>query len=90
MRRAVAACVALSCVVGLHTVRILFGFWQSNIHSPSLLLCWWPLPSRSIGGRVQFDWLFFPLTLTALLVLESGLLLAPLLVVLWWIQRARA
>ena len=85
-RRALAACVALSCVVGLHTVRILFGFWQANIHSASLLLMLVAMALALDRRTRAVDWLLFPLTLTALLVMESGLLLAPLLVVLWWIR----
>lgn len=84
MRRAVAACIALGCVVGLHSAHILFAYWPSNIHSPGLLLLLVTLALAFEPRTRAFDWIFLPLTLAALLVLESGLLLAPLLVVLWW------
>ena len=48
MRRAVAACIALSCIVGLHSAHILFGYWPSNIHSPGL-----HSPARRTRSRVR-------------------------------------
>ena len=86
MRRAVAACIALACVVGLHSSHILFAYWPSNIHSPGLLLLLLTLVLAFDNRTRPVDWLFFPLTLTALLILESGLLLVPLLVALWWVK----
>jgi hypothetical protein len=84
LRRAVAACIALSCIVGLHSSHILFAYWPSNIHSPGLILLLVSLALAFDGRTRPVDWLFFPVTLAALLVLESGVLLAPLLVALWW------
>ena len=37
-RRALAACVAISCVSALHTSRILFGFWPLN-HYAGVMVC---------------------------------------------------
>jgi hypothetical protein len=82
--RAVAAIVALSCVVGLHTTRILFLFVPLNAYSTSLVLLLAAL-ALALNPRTRaYEWVFFPLTAAALFTLESGLLIAPLLVVLWW------
>jgi hypothetical protein len=85
LRRAVAACIALSCIAGLHSSRILFAYWPSNIHSPGLILLLVVAAFAFDSRTRQVDWLFLPLTLAALLVLESGLLVAPLVVALWWV-----
>ena len=82
--RAIAAIVALSCVAGLHTSRILFLFVPLNPHSASLVLLLAALALALHPRTRGFDWVFFPLTAAALFTLESGLLVAPLLVVLWW------
>lgn len=82
--RAVAAVVALSCVAGLHTSRILFLFVPLNPHSASLVLLLAGLAMVLHPRTRPFDWVFFPLTAAALFTLESGLLMVPLLVVLWW------
>jgi hypothetical protein len=82
--RSLAACVAISCVAGLHTSRILFGFWPLGLHSTGLVLLLLAI-ALAFDPRVRaVDWLFFPLSLSALLLLESGLLLVPLLAALWW------
>jgi hypothetical protein len=82
--RALAAVVALSCVVGLHTSRILFLFIPTNPHSATLALLLAALALALHPRTRVFDWVFFPLTAAALFTLESGLLVVPLLVVLWW------
>ena len=84
VRRALAACVALSCVVGLHSTRILFGFWPLNHHSGGLVLLLLATALALDPRTRQRDWIYFPLTLAALLLIESGLVIAPLLVILWW------
>ena len=86
VRRSVAATLALACFVGLHTTRILFGFWPLNHHSAGLVLLLAALALALDPRARTFDWVFFPLTLVALLVLESGLLLAPLVPILWWVK----
>ena len=86
MRRAIASCVALSCVVGLHSTRVLFGFWPLNHHSGGLLLLLVATALALDPRTRQRDWIYFPLTLAALLLLESGLIIAPLLAILWWID----
>ncbi len=84
--RAVAAIVALSCVAGLHTSRILFLFVPLNPHSATLVLLLAALALALHPATRAFDWIFFPLTAAALFTLESGLLVVPVLVVLWWLQ----
>ena len=82
-RRGVAACIALTCVLGLHTSRILFLFVPLGAYSAALaailLAAALPLDARARA----YDWVLFPLTFAALLLLESGLLIAPLILVLW-------
>jgi len=86
LRRGVAASIAISCVVGLHTTRIMFGFWPVNHHSGGLVLLLLAIALALEPRARTFDWLFFPLTLAALLLLESGLLIAPVLAILWWFK----
>ena len=82
-RRAVAACIALACVAGLHTSRVLFMFIPLNAHSFGVvLLLGGILMALSPPSRVR-DWAFLPLTLIALLTLESGILLVAVMLVLW-------
>ena len=82
-QRAVAACIALACVAGLHTSRILFMFIPLNAHSFGVvLLLGGILMALSPQSRVR-EWAFLPLTLTALLTLESGALLVAVILVLW-------
>jgi hypothetical protein len=82
--RAAAAVVALSCLVGLHTTRILFLFVPLNTYSATLVLMLAALALALHPGTRPFDWVFFPLTAAMLFTLESGLLMVPMLVVLWW------
>lgn len=81
--RAVAAVVALSCVLGLHTTRILFLFVPLNAHSGALVLLLVALVLALDPRTRAFEWIFLPLTAIALFTLESGLLIIPLLLVLW-------
>lgn len=81
-----AACVAVGCVVGLHTTRVLFMFVPLNGHSAGLILVLFAI-ALAIDPRTRpVDWVFLPLTLGALLMLESGLLIAPLVIALWWVN----
>jgi hypothetical protein len=82
--RAAAAVVALSCIVGLHTTRILFLFIPLNGHAATLVLLLAAVALALHPRTRAYEWVFFPLTAAALFTLESGLLIAPLLVVLWW------
>jgi hypothetical protein len=84
LRRGVAAVVALSCLVGLHTSHVLFLFVPLNAYSGALVL---QLAAMALAFHPRtrgFDWIFLPLTLVALFLLESSLMILPLLVVLWW------
>ena len=81
--RATAACIALACLVGLHTSRVLFMFAPLNAHSFGVLLLLAGLIlALSPASRVN-EWLFLPLTLAALLLLESGGLIVAVTLVLW-------
>jgi hypothetical protein len=86
VRRAIAACVALSCIVGLHSTRILFGFWPLNHHSGGLVLLLLAAALALDPRTRPRDWIYFPLTVVALLLLESGLIIAPLVAILWWVE----
>ena len=86
VRRAIAACVALSCIVGLHSTRILFGFWPLNHHSGGLVLLLLAAALALDPRTRPRDWICFPLAVVALLLLESGLIIAPLVAILWWVE----
>lgn len=82
--RAAAACVALACIAGLHSSRVLFAFAPSlNTHSLTAVLLMaavlLALAPRSRAGELAF----LPLTLVALLLLESGGLIVAVTLVLW-------
>ena len=82
--QALAACLALSCFVGLHTSRILFGFFPLSHHSLALLGL---LATAVLGMRAHRTWYpacFFAVCLVLPFVIEIGLLLSPMLVSLWW------
>jgi hypothetical protein len=82
--RASAACLAVSCIAGLHTSRILFGFWPLN-HYAAVMVCIVLVIALALHPAARrFDWLFGLLTLAAMLALELGALIVPLSVVLWW------
>lgn len=85
-RRAVAACVAVGCVVGLHTSRVLFLFVPLNFYATGLLLLLVAAAAAFEPAARRGEWLWFPLTLIALLVLESGLIIVALAVVLWCVR----
>lgn len=81
--RATAACVALACVVGLHSSRVMFLFAPLNAHSFGVvLLLAAVLLALSPRSRVS-EMAFLPLTLGALLLLESGGLIVAVMLVLW-------
>ena len=81
--RATAACVALACVVGLHSSRVMFLFAPLNAHSFGVVLLLaavlLAIRPRSRLGEMAF----LPLTLGALLLLESGGLIVAVMLVLW-------
>jgi len=81
--RVVASTIALSVAVGLHTSQILFLFVPLNAYAASLLtVLAVALLTLSPGAR-RFEWLIFPLTLAALLWLEIGVFIVPVVAVAW-------
>jgi uncharacterized membrane protein YkgB len=80
--RALAACLALACVVGLHSSRVLFMFVPLNAYSMGLVLLLVGVILALSPSRAR-EWLFLPLTLAALLLLESGALIVGVTLVLW-------
>jgi hypothetical protein len=84
VRQGVAAALALSCVVGLHTSRIFFLFIPLNAYSGALVLLLLAMILALQPRLRAYDWALFPLTLVGLFTLESSLLIVPLVVVLWW------
>ena len=83
MPRAVAACIALSCIAGLHTSRILFGFWPVNAGSFVLILLLISVAVAFDGRARSAGWIFFPIVLVALLSVEWGVIIVAVLPVLW-------
>jgi len=82
-QRALAACLAVSVFCALPGTRILFGFWPLNQHSGALVLV---LCAAALAFREQtrrFDWVLGLIALAAMFGLELGLLLAPVIVILW-------
>ena len=83
--RALAACVAVSCICGLHTSRILFGFWPLN-HYAAVMVTMLVAIGLALHPRTRpHDWVFGLLMLAATLSLEFGILIVPVLTVLWWV-----
>ena len=83
-RRGLAAAVALSCAVGLHTSRIFFLFIPLNAYSGALILLLLALLIALEPRARAYDWVLFPLTFVGLFTLESTLLIVPLIIALWW------
>lgn len=86
VRRGVAAVVALACVVGLHTSRSLFLFVPLNAYSASLVAILLAMAIALDERARTYDWLLLPLTGLSLFVLESSLLIVPVVIVLWWMR----
>lgn len=84
--RALGAAVALICLTGLHSSRILFNFNPLNAGSAILvailLIAVWAMESSAR----RRDYLYFPIVLVMTLTLESGLLLVPVLGALWLVR----
>jgi hypothetical protein len=81
--RVIAAILALSVAVGLHTSQILFLFVPLNAYAASLLMvitvAWLALTPR----LRRVEWLLLPFTFVALLWLEIGILIIPMVAVAW-------
>ena len=82
--RAIAACIAVSCICGLHTSRILFGFWPLN-HYAAVMVTLLVAIALAMHPRTRpHDWVFGLLMLVATLSLEFGIVIVPVIGVLWW------
>lgn len=82
-RRSIAATIALSIVVGLHTSRVLFLFVPLNAYAASILIVLVVALLTMTPRRRSYEWTLLPLTLIALLWLELGIFIVPLLAVAW-------
>lgn len=81
--RAAGACIALACAIGLHSSRVMFLFAPLNAHSFGVVLLLIAiLMAVSPRSRTR-DVMFLPLTLVALLLLESGGLIVAVMLLLW-------
>jgi len=78
-----AAGAALCCVAGLHTSRHLMSFWPMNSHSLVLAAVLWSAVICLSPWRRWHDWALSALTVGALLVIELGLLIPPMVLALW-------
>jgi len=83
-RRAVAAILALSVAVGLHTSRILFLFNPLNAYLTSLLLVLVAVFIVITPKPHIVEWILLPLTVIALFWLELGVLIVPLVIGAWF------
>src|SRR5262245_56804192 len=83
VHRAAAACIALSCIAGLHTSRILFGFWPVNAGSFVLMLLLFAIAIGVDARARSISWVYFPIVLVAMLSLEWGVMVVAVLPVLW-------
>ena len=82
-RQGLAAALALSVAVGLHTSRILFLFVPLNAYAASMLLVI-AVVLFTLAPRFRaFEWVLLPLTLVAILWLELSALIVPLVFVAW-------
>ena len=82
--QALAACLALSCFVGLHTSNVILGFFPVSFHSLTLLGLLATAVLCMSAHRSWYPGYYFGLCLVLPLSLETGLLLPPILVFLWW------
>ena len=81
--RVVASTIALSVAVGLHTSQILFLFVPLNAYAASLLIVLTVALLALTPRARRFEWVILPLTLVALLWLEIGVFIVPLVAVAW-------
>ena len=84
--RTIAALLAVGCIAGLHTSRILFSFFPLNHHSLTMLLVLFAAALALNGSGRLVEWLLPVVTLTALFFIEFGLLIPPVLTVLWLVK----
>ena len=84
VRRALATCIALGCLAGLHTSRILFGFLLVNMASVALILVLLAIAIAMEPRARPFGWIFGPIVLVSLLSVEWGVMVAAVLPVVWF------
>ena len=83
----VAATLALTVVVGLHSSQILFLFVPLNAYSTSMLIVLVvALLATTPRHHGRLEWMLLPLTLAGLLWLELAVLIVPLVGVAWWMK----
>lgn len=82
LKRGIAAALALTCFVGLHSSRSMFIAIPVNASSVGVILLLLAALIAIDSSKPWLDWLFLPLTACALLLLESGVVLVPLVFVL--------
>ena len=82
--QALAACLALSCFVGLHTSSILLSFFPLSHHSFALLGLLATAVLCMSAHRSWYPACYFAVCLLLPFTIELGLLLPPMLVSLWW------
>ena len=82
--QALAACLALSCFVGLHTSSILFSFFPISHHSLTLLGLLATAVLCMSARRAWYPACYFAGCVMLPFTIEMGLLLPPMLVSLWW------
>jgi hypothetical protein len=81
--RIVASTIALTVAAGLHTSQILFLFVPLNAYAAALLIVL-TVALLALTPRTRgFEWVMLPLTLVALLWLEIGVFIVPLVAVAW-------
>jgi hypothetical protein len=82
--RSWATCIAISCVCGLHTSRIVFSFWPLN-HYAAVMVAILVAVALALNPRTRpHDWVFGLLLLVATLSLEFGIVIVPVLITVWW------
>lgn len=82
-RRVIAATIALSVVVALHTSRVLFLFVPLNAYAASILIVLVVALLTMTPRLRRFEWVLLPLTPIALFWLELGIFIVPLVAVAW-------
>ena len=84
--RSIAAAFALVCLTGLHSSRIVVNFNPLNAHSAVLLIVLLSAAWAMTPTARSRQYVFFLVALGATLLLESGLMLIPVLAALWLIR----
>jgi hypothetical protein len=77
-RRELAAALAITCFIGLHTSRAMLITVPVNAPSVGVILLLLAAAIAVNASAPRREWLFLPLTACALLLLESGIVLVPL------------